>query len=491
MFNKKNKLLLLTAVFIVILLSTILPPVFSATNNEGNQQTRDNYIIPDQQLTTSEYAAMFQSIFQYVLGNYVDEISPDILFEGAMKGLFNSLGDPHSTYLSKSQLLDLTDTTEGEFGGLGIHIQKQIVGLDSDTKSKELPYVKIISPIHGTPAYRAGLKSGDYITDINGESTIDLTSNDVLDRLRGEPNTDVTITILRNRVVNFDITITRAIIEIPTVKNAIIDNIGYLQISQFTHHSAAQTKDAILEFNKNNIKGLIFDVRNNPGGLLNSVVDIADFIFNDGIIVSTRSRIEDENSELTATKGVLIPEDMPIIILINNGSASASEILTGVLKDRKRGIVIGTKSFGKGSVQQMRYFAEAGFKMTVARFYSPNGITIDKLGIEPDIKVEETTLRDLNDEETIAYIKLLGEGIIGNYMLENNEITENMMHDLAVKIIKDGYNIPKEFLINDIRMRVNRSMENPPIYDLKNDKPLIKALEVLTNHETTDITEKL
>lgn len=478
MFNKKKNLLLISTLFVFILLFAILTPVFSASNNENNSNNNTEEVT-NEQLTTSEYAALFQSVFQFVLGNYVDKVDPEVLFEGAMTGLFNSLGDPHTMYLSKSQLLDLTDTTEGEFGGLGIHIQKQIVGLESDTKSNELPYVKIISPIFGTPAYRSDLKPNDYITNINGESTIELTSDDVLDRLRGKPGTDVTITILRNQVISFDVTITRAIIEIPTVKSAIINDIGYLQISQFTHHSASQTKTALENFNKEKVKGIIFDVRNNPGGLLNSVVDIADFIFSDGIIVSTKSRIADENSVLKAKAGQIIPNETPIVILTNGGSASASEILTGVLKDRGRGTVIGTKTFGKGSVQQMRYFAEAGFKMTVARFYSPNDVTIDKIGIEPDIEVEETTISDLTENETMEYIKLLGDKIIGNYLLENKDVTEEMIEELTNSIIEMGYIMPKKFLMSEIRSRVKRSKENPPIYDIINDKPLIKALEVL------------
>ena len=481
MFNKKTKLLFISTIFIFILLFAILFPGFSAPNNEENSEYKSNNELPKDQLTTSEYAALFQSVFQFVLSNYVDEVDPEKLFEGAMTGLFNSLEDPHTTYLSKTQMLDLTDTTDGEFGGLGIHIQKQIVGLDSETKSKELPYVKIISPIHGTPAYRADLKPNDYITGINGESTIDLTSDDVLDRLRGKPGTDVTITILRNKTVSFDVTLTRAIIEIPTVKSAIIDGIGYLQISQFTHHSASQTKDAIEEFNKKRVKGIIFDVRNNPGGLLTSVVDIADFIFPDGVIVSTRSRIANENSVITAKRGQIIPQETPLVILTNGGSASASEILTGVLKDRERAIVIGSKTFGKGSVQQLRSFADAGFKLTVARFYSPSGVTIDKVGIEPDIEVEEATISDLTDEQTLSYVKLLNEKTIGNYLLENNEISEEMIEDLTDSILGEGYLLPRDFLISEIRTRVNRAKENPPIYDIVNDKPLIKALEVINN----------
>ncbi|MGL1893782.1 MAG: S41 family peptidase [Spirochaetaceae bacterium] len=483
MLKKKRNNIPTIKVFIIILLFTITTPISSTTNNEIEIDTTEPQQpiekIQEIKITNSEYAAMFQSVFQYILSNYVDEVSPDQLFEGAMTGLFNSLGDPHSTYLSKSQLLDLTDTTEGEFGGLGIHIQKQIVGLNTETKSQELPYVKIISPIHGTPAYKKGLKAGDYITHIEEESTIDLTSDDVLDRLRGKPGTDVTISILRDRSINFDVTITRAVIEIPTIKSAIIDDIGYLKISQFTHHSATQIEDVLNDFNSQNIKGIIFDVRNNPGGLLNSVNDIADFIFSGGIIVSTKSRIEDENEDFIANPDIIIPEDLPLVILINNGSASASEILTGAIKDRERGTVIGTKSFGKGSVQQMRYFGDGGFKMTVARFYSPNGVTIDKQGIEPDIEVQETTLASLTEDEVLDYIKLLDERIIGNFILNEKNISEEMIIALADSIIKQGYILPKDFLIYEIRVRANRYLENPPIYDINNDQPLIKALEVL------------
>ena len=164
MFNKKNNIIILSLTIAIILALVFITPAFSISNRE-NINTKPK----ESQLTSSEYAAMFQSVFQYVLNNFVDDVSPEELFDGAMQGLFNSLGDPHSTYLTKSQLLDLTDTTEGEFGGLGIHIQKQIVGFNSDTKSKELPYVKIISPIKGTPAYKIGLKAGDYITSIEGD----------------------------------------------------------------------------------------------------------------------------------------------------------------------------------------------------------------------------------------------------------------------------------------------------------------------------------
>lgn len=471
---------MLTSALTFILLFIFLVPGFSNTAIEEIEEPAPALEI-NEQLTTSEYAALFQSVFQFVLGNYVDEVSPEQLFEGAMIGLFNSLEDPHTTYLSKAQLLDLTDTTEGEFGGLGIHIQKQVVGLNSETKSKELPYVKIISPIHGTPAYRAGLKANDYITQINGESTIDLTSDDVLDKLRGVPGTEVTVTILRDRVVEFDVSITRAIIQIPTVKSANIDGIGYLQISQFTSHTASQIEEVLKQFMADEIKGLVIDVRNNPGGLLNSVIDVADFFFNDGVIVSTKSRISTENTEFSASEGVIIPEELPIAVLINGGSASASEILTGAIKDRERGIVIGNRSFGKGSVQQMRYFAESGFKITIARFYSPNDITIDKLGIEPHIIVEEKTISDLTDEETLDYIRLFDDRIISNYLLEKRDVSEEMILTLAQDIIDQGYIIPEDFLINDIRTRVKRSMENPPIYDLDNDKPLIKAIEELTN----------
>lgn len=472
MINKKQKLIIFTIGVGFFFIFIITTPIFSATKDEDNKH------IP-QDITSSEYAAMFQNVFQFVLDSYVDDIPPEQLFEGAMKGLFNSLEDPHTSYLTQSQILDLTDTTSGEFGGLGIHIQKQVVGYNSDTKSKELPYVKIISPIHGTPAYKKGLKSGDYITHIEGEPTVDLNSDEVLERLRGKKGTDVTITILRDRTVNFDVTITRDIIEIPTEKHAMIENIGYLQISQFTHHSPSQIKKVFKEFLDANAKGLIIDVRNNPGGLLQAVIEISDFIFEDGIIVSTKSRIDSENEEFKATKGKIIPEDIPIIVLVNGGSASASEILTGVIKDRNRGTIIGSKTFGKGSVQQMRLFGDGGFKLTVARFYSPSGVTIDKEGIEPHIVVKEKSIADLTDEETVEYIELLNERIIGNHLLENETLNEEEIIEFSEKIISMGYEIPKDFLSNEIRYRVNRNKENPDIYDLVNDEPLKKAIEAL------------
>ncbi|MFW5747305.1 MAG: S41 family peptidase, partial [bacterium] len=342
---------------VIIGLLILVPSVFAQSNDAELKR----------------YISLFEQVFRFVHDNYVDEVDPETLFHGAMDGLFESLDDPHSSYLVPNEMQDLTDTTSGQFGGVGLYITKSSrqIGVEGEVPEDYSPYVRVVAPIEETPAARAGIHAGDFIIAIEGETTEDLDIDAVVDRLRGVPGSTVTVTILRNKNIEFDVTIERAVIETPTTRHAMIPGgIGYLRIIQFTPLTTEKVKEAIEEFQENNYRGLIIDVRNNPGGLLSSVVDVADIFLPGGMIVSTKSRIPSENEVFTADQDIDVPLSKPIVLLIDQGSASASEIIAGAFKDRERALLLGEKTFGKGSVQQVKYVGVGGFKLTMSRYYT-------------------------------------------------------------------------------------------------------------------------
>lgn len=454
------------ALILIIMLFTISAPSVSAqTNFSNNTYNRD----------VEKYMNLFKNAYYYVLNNYVEEIPPEELFKGAMDGLFESLDDPYSLYLDETEVQSLTDTTQGKFGGVGLYISKSIIS-DEENSYGRKPYVEVISPIEGTPAYRAGIHSGDYIFKINDESAEDLSTSDVSNLLRGEAGTAVDVTFLRGENITFDVSLKRANIEIPTVKEDIIDgNIAYLRVIQFTPFTAPRIKEALEGFSKANYKALIIDLRSNPGGLLSSVVEIGDYFFDDGVIVSTKSRIEDENEVFNAKRGTLVNNDIPIVVLIDNGSASASEILTGALKDRERAVVIGQTSYGKGSVQTMIGLGESAIKLTMAKYYTPSGISIDKVGIDPDIPIE---LPEYSDDELESYSQILKTNMIAEFV-DTNEVTEAAIESFIQKLRSED-NILSDYTVKRmINSEVNRRSENPPVYDLQYDESLIKAVDLI------------
>ncbi len=423
----------------------------------------------------NDYLGRFEYIFQFLLQNYVDEVPPKQLYEGAMKGMFDSLNDPYSYYLTADDMQKMNDTTMGEFGGVGLYISKPAKSEIADDPYAK--YVRIVSPIEDTPAYRAGLHAGDYITKIEGEPVDDLTIDEVVDHLRGTPGTDVKVTILRGKNIEFEKTLTRAIIEIPTVKEAMIPGgIGYLRIIQFTPYTDDRVKEAIRFFEKHNYKALIIDVRGNPGGLLDTVAKTADFFLSDGVIVSTKSRIKSENEVFKASKSILVPKNIPIAVLIDKGSASAAEILAGALKDTGRAVLVGETSFGKGSVQKILPFHDGGIKLTIAKYYTPSGVNIDKIGIKPDVEVKE---KELSEEETEALGKILKEHIISDFVDNNPNITPQMEKDFIRKLHKEGINLDDRILEKLIRNEINLKMDSPPVYDLDYDIVLQEAVRLI------------
>ncbi len=452
----------LLAVLLILLVS---PQVFAQTST-----------------TEEERRALqtFEQVFDFVRNNYVEEVDPEVLLEGALRGLFESLGDPHSAYLDSDDMRSLTDTTSGEFGGVGMYISKQqrdeITG-----EVRERDFVEIVSPIEDTPAYRAGILAGDLIVSIEEESTVELSIDDVVDRLRGEPGTEVSIMVRRGENLEFPVTLVRDTIEVPTVKMDMIrGDIGFLRIIQFTARTADRVRDALEYFEQNNYSSMIIDLRSNPGGLLRSVVDVADLFFSDGLIVGTRGRVASENDRYIADRNREVPTDIPIVVLINPGSASASEILAGAMKDRDRALLLGETTYGKGSVQQIRVLGDSGFRLTMSRYYTPSGDYIDEVGVAPDIEFSEP---GLTPEEEESYARIRNEGLIKDFFDNVANPSEGQITEFVEDLRDDGVVLNSRTIRRMIRQEVERRNNEPSVYDLDYDVILQEAVRLIEEGE--------
>ncbi len=322
---------------------------------------------------------LFGDVFELVRADYVDDVSDDTLVEGAINGMLTAL-DPHSNYLNAKNFNDMKVQTRGEFGGLGIEV------------SMENGLVKVVSPIDDTPAAHAGLKPGDLITHLDGTPVQGLTLPEAVEKMRGPVNSDINLTIRREGREPFDVKLTRAIIKIQSVRSHLENNtIGYIRITSFNEQTDVGLNNAMKNLKQqanNKLIGVILDLRNNPGGLLDQAVAVSDAFLDKGEIVSTRGRRSEDAQRYNARPGD-IAAGLPVAVLINGGSASASEIVAGALQDHHRAILVGTRSFGKGSVQTIIPLAGHGaMRLTTARYYTPSGRSIQAKGIDPDIVVE-------------------------------------------------------------------------------------------------------
>ena len=346
---------------------------------------------------------LFSEVLNKINNEYVEEIDQSEVMDAAIDGVLQSL-DPYSSYMSPEMLSNMQTETSGKFGGLGIE-----VGMEAGV-------VKVISPIDNTPASKAGLKAGDYIVKINDEQVQGKSLSEAVDLMRGEVGSDIEITVRRKGVKKALIfNITREIIKIQSVKSEILENsVGYLRLNAFNENSSDQIKNKLKAIKKNkNIKSYILDLRNNPGGLLSQAIKISDFFLNEGEIVSTKSRNKSENRKFFARKGDII-DGKTLIVLINYGSASASEIVAGALKDHKRAIVLGEQSYGKGSVQSIIPLKNKGaIRLTISKYYLPSGKSISEVGVVPDIEIGEETddfkINSESDNQLKFALKLLNE----------------------------------------------------------------------------------
>ena len=368
-----------TSILTVSLLCLMLVSPLAEAAKQSKAQTED--------ADTYELLNLFGEVMERAKVSYVEDVSDKKLIESAINGMLSSL-DPHSSFLDDQSFKYMSEQTKGKFGGLGIEV------------TMENGVVKVVSPIDDTPASKAGLKPGDYITNIDGEAVMGMTLNDAVDKMRGKIGSKVKMTIRRINEKPLEVTLKREEIKIQSVKNSIkADDVVYIRISSFSEDVDTMTAKAIKDAKKklgDKLKGVVIDVRNNPGGLLDQAVNVSDLFLDKGEIVSTRSRNEEDTVKYTAKEGD-IAKGLPIVVIINDGSASASEIVAGALQDHKRAIILGEKSFGKGSVQTVIPLGKYGaMRLTTARYYTPSGRSIQAKGIEPDIEVKPAKVEVLD-----------------------------------------------------------------------------------------------
>ncbi len=399
--------------------------------------------------------------YEAIQTHYIEEVETSKLVEGAIKGMIESLEDPHSRWMDPRTYEEMETEKEGEFGGLGI----QITIKDN--------ILTIVSPLEGTPASKAGIEPGDKIIKIEGKSTEGITLPKAAKKLRGEPGTQVEITIQREGKY-LDFLVTRAIIKFPNIKQMVLPvNIGYIKIMGFTNENTDEDlKAALTQLEEKNVEGLVLDLRYNPGGLLSQAVEVADEFLDSGVIVSTKGRDSSQNQIYEARPGGEAL-DIPLVVLINRGSASASEIVAGAIKDHNRGILIGTKSFGKGTVQSIIPLANEGaLALTTAKYYTPSGESIEGKGIEPYLKVEAFKLTE-EEKKTLAQLKK--SKAVKEFLAEYPYWEEMDLTFLLSRLKEEGIEVEAELLKIFLREE-DKDREN----DYLNDLQLLQALKVLS-----------
>ena len=375
----------------------------------------------------------FMSVYERVKANYVEPVDDKTLIKGAIDGMLSAL-DPHSSYVEAADFDQLKTTTDGNYGGLGL------------TVSIEDGIVKVISPTEDTPAWRAGIKSGDYITHINGEFLNGVSLDEAVEKMRGAPGTPIKLTLIRpGRDKPLDLTLVRERIELRPVKWEIKDGIGIININSFSGNVADQTKSALLSIDKatgGHPLGYIIDLRSNPGGLLDQAVDVSDAFLDSGEIVSQRGRDRNDIERYYARPGDMA-HGLPVVVLVDAGTASASEIVAGALQDHRRALVLGEKSFGKGSVQTVvQTGPESALRLTTARYYTPSGRSVQAGGIDPDIPVPQLTDADYKDRRVVREADLrrhlLAQAKVEDKLLEADDTPDPRFAMKAAELEKKG-----------------------------------------------------
>ena len=400
-----------------------------------------------------EQLNLFGEVFDRIRSGYVEDVDSSDLISAAIRGMLTSL-DPHSGYMPPENFEDMQVDTKGAFGGLGIEV------------TQEDGFVKVVSPMDGTPASDAGIQSGDFITHVDGEAILGLSLSEAVDKMRGPVGSEVSLTIVRNLDEEpFDIVIIRDIIKLTAARVRIEDDVIIIRVTTFNEQTTPNIEKGIKEkidelSGEENVSGFIIDLRNNPGGLLSEAISVSDMFLNQGEIVSTRGRYNGQAKRYSASKGDLA-KNKPLVVLINGGSASASEIVAGALQDHKRAVILGTKSFGKGSVQSVIPLGENGaMRLTTARYYTPAGRSIQALGVVPDIIVEQSPIVNNEKDSDKPSSRITEADLRG--ALSNDRLSEE----------------EKELLAKEQEIQIKKSQRRKTDYQLSFALDVISGLNI-------------
>jgi carboxyl-terminal processing protease len=463
-----NKLLICAA----ILISSISYQAIAEDSNSDKKDKKEEPVLSpeEKQAETLRLMDLFSDVYQKVRDDYVTEETDKKLIEAAINGMLTNL-DPHSSFLNEEDFKDMQEQTKGEFGGLGIEV----------TMKNGLVYV--VAPIDDTPAFKAGIKAGDYISHIDGEAVYGLSISEAVKKMRGKPGESIDLKVIREGEKRpLDITIVRDIIKIKSVKSKVHDDVAYVRITSFTENTGKQVEENIkkmfAEIGKDKVKGVVLDLRNNPGGLLTEAINVSDDFLNSGEIVSTRGRHPEDSQKFSAETGD-VTNGLPVVVLINGGSASASEIVAGALQDQKRAVIIGEKSFGKGSVQTVIPVASnTAIRLTTSRYYTPSGKSIQAEGITPDIEVRQGKVTYEEDFDKTKEANLAGH-------LENEKATNSKEQEKIKKLVNKLKKDKNADISNQDLDELAKSEEDKPLdetdYQLARALDLVRALFVYGN----------